>query len=208
MWKRVIWDIPGDRYERMLRFVKELLDLDPFFNTLGRQLSLGQRMRADLGLMLLHEPEILFLDEPTIGLDVLAKRHILDFIKDLNRERRVTVMLTSHDMSELEQLAGRIVLIDQGRPAFDGDFRKLRQTFGDRRRLLIETPDGPAPALRGAAWIKSEGGRHEYSFDTAQTRISDLLAQAAAQTNVLDVEAHRLPIDDVIADSYKAWQGG
>ena len=86
-----------------------------FFHTLARQLSLGQKMRADIALMLLHEPEILFLDEPTIGLDVLAKRNILDFIKTLSRERGVTVMLTSHDMDELEQLAGRIVMIDRGR---------------------------------------------------------------------------------------------
>src|SRR2546427_12361772 len=104
----------------MLGFVRELLGLDEFFKSLARELSLGQKMRAELGLALLHDPELLFLDEPTIGLDVLAKRTILDFIKDLNRDRRVTVMLTSHDMAELEQLAGRIVMIDHGEIAFDG----------------------------------------------------------------------------------------
>ena len=113
-WKRVVWDIPRPRYEHMRDMVKEVLGLGEFFNSLTRELSLGQKMRAELGLALLHEPELLFLDEPTIGLDVLAKRTILDFIKNLNRERRVTVMLTSHDMAELEQLAGRIVMIDHG----------------------------------------------------------------------------------------------
>ena len=113
-WKRVVWDIPQQRYERMLGFVRELLGLDEFMDSLVRQLSLGQKMRADLGLMLMHEPEILFLDEPTIGVDVLARRNILDFIKNLNREKGVTVMITSHDMDELEQLAGRIVMIDRG----------------------------------------------------------------------------------------------
>ena len=126
-WKRVVWDIPRPRYERMLGLVRELLGLDEFFNSLARELSLGQRMRAELGLALLHEPEILFLDEPTIGLDVLAKRTILGFIKELNRERHVTVMVTSHDMAELEQLAGRIVMIDHGEIAFDGDFDRLRR---------------------------------------------------------------------------------
>ena len=121
-WKRVVWDIPQERYERMLDFVRELLGLDEFMDSLARQLSLGQKMRADLGLMLMHEPEILFLDEPTIGVDVLARRHILDFIKDLNREKGVTVMITSHDMDELEQLAGRIVMIDRGRIAFGWAF--------------------------------------------------------------------------------------
>ena len=102
-WKRVVWDIPQERYERMLGFVKEVLGLGEFFQSLVRELSLGQRMRSDLGLALLHEPEILFLDEPTLGLDVLAKRNILQFIKEINQERRMTVMVTSHDMAELEQ---------------------------------------------------------------------------------------------------------
>ena len=114
-WKRVVWNIPRERYQRMVGTVKELLGLDEFYNSLARELSLGQRMRADLGLALLHEPEILFLDEPTLGLDVLAKRKVLQFVKELNRTRNVTVMVTSHDMADLEQLAARIVLIDHGR---------------------------------------------------------------------------------------------
>jgi ABC-2 type transport system ATP-binding protein len=204
-WKRVVWDIPPDRYERMLGLVKELLGLEEFFQSLARELSLGQKMRADLGLALLHEPAILFLDEPTIGLDVLAKRRVLQFIQDLNRERQVTVMVTSHDMSELEQLAGRIVMIDRGKIAFDGDFTRLRREFADRRCLLIQTAGDPPPALRGAEWIKSEAGRHEYRFDASRVQIAALLEQAAAQTEVLDVETHRAPIDDVIADIYEKW---
>src|SRR4051794_27292752 len=205
-WKRVIWDIPAERYEPMLGLLKELLGLHEFFHTMARELSLGQRMRADLGMALLHEPEILFLDEPTLGLDVLAKKSVLGFIRDLNRERRVTVMMTSHDMSDLEQLAGRIVMIHQGNIAFDGDFERLRREFADRRRLLIETAAGAAPVLRGADLVTSEAGRHEYVFDAAQARIGDLLEQAAAQGQVLDVETHRAPIDDVIAEIYRKWQ--
>ena len=155
-WKRVVWDIPRDRYERMLGFVKELLGLDEFFDSLARQLSLGQKMRADLGLMLMHEPEILFLDEPTIGVDVLAKRNILEFIQNLNREQGVTVMITSHDMDELEQLAGRIVMIDKGRIAFDGAFDVLRSHFGDRRRLRLQTKGEQAPVLAQAELLQSE----------------------------------------------------
>jgi ABC-2 type transport system ATP-binding protein len=205
-WKRVVWDIPRPRYDRMLSRLKELLGLDGFFQTAASELSLGQKMRADLGMPLLHEPEILFLDEPTLGLDVLARRGILRFIKDLHQERNVTVMITSHDMAELEQLAGRIVMIDRGKIAFDGDFPRLRQQFGDRRRLLVETAGGPAPALQGADLIGSEAGRHEYRFDAVRVRIADLLEQAAAQSQVLDVETHRAPIDDVIADIYEKWQ--
>jgi ABC-2 type transport system ATP-binding protein len=137
---------------------------------------------------------------------VLAKRMILGFIKELNREQQTTVMVTSHDMAELEQLAGRIVMIDHGRLAFDGPFERLRRELSDRRRLLIETDDGTAPALAGAVLVQSAAGRHEYVFDAAQTKIAALLEQAAAQTQVLDVETHRAPIDEVIADIYSRWR--
>ncbi len=155
--------------------------------------------------MLMHDPEILFLDEPTIGVDVLAKRNILQFVKDLNRERGVTVMITSHDMDELEQLAGRIVMIDKGRIAFDGDFRALRRRFGDRRHLFLETTDTAPPRLAGVRHVHSEGNRHHFTFDAARTPIPALLQQAAGQTTIRDVETHRSRIDDVIADIYEDW---
>jgi ABC-2 type transport system ATP-binding protein len=180
--------------------------LNEFFNSLARELSLGQKMRADLGLTLIHEPEILFLDEPTIGLDVLAKRNILQFIKDLNQREKVTIMLTSHDMSDLEQLAGRIVMIDKGKIAYDGDFDRLRKEFADRRRLLIETESTSAPKLSGATLLQSEAHRHEYIFDASHINIAALLEQASTQTQILDVETHRAPIDAVIADIYEKWQ--
>ncbi len=205
-WKRVVWDIPRERYERMSRLVKELLDLTPFFNSLVRELSLGQRMRADLGLALLHEPEILFLDEPSLGLDVLAKRNILRFLKDINRERQMTVMVTSHDMSELEQLAGRIVMVAQGKIAYDGDFARLRSEFADRRTLILETAGDAAPVLRNATLTGSEAGRHEYTFDATQVSVADLLQQASRQTRLADVETRRADIDDVIADIYEKWR--
>ncbi|HEU5315416.1 MAG TPA: ATP-binding cassette domain-containing protein [Chloroflexota bacterium] len=204
-WKRVVWDVPRERYERMRGFVRELLALDDFFHTAPRELSLGQRMRADLGLALLHEPEILFLDEPTLGLDVLAKRNILSCIKDLNRERHLTVLVTSHDMAELEQLAGRIVMIHRGSIAFDGDFGRLRREAAARRVLTLETGGATAPSLNGAELVGSEGGRHEYVFDASRVTIAALLDQAAAQARVLDVETHQLPIDDVIAGIYERW---
>jgi viologen exporter family transport system ATP-binding protein len=205
-WKRVVWNIPRQRYERMASIVKELLGLDEFYNSLARELSLGQRMRADLGLALLHEPEILFLDEPTLGLDVLAKRKVLQFVKELNRTRNVTVMVTSHDMADLEQLAARIVLIDHGRIAFDGSFDRLRREFADKRRLFIETANGVVPKFAGADWVKSEDCRHEYIFDATRVNIAALLEQAAAQTQIVDVETHRADIDDVIATIYERWQ--
>jgi ABC-2 type transport system ATP-binding protein len=230
-WKRVVWDVPRAQYERTLGFVREVLGLDEFMNSLARELSLGQRMRADLALALLHEPELLLLDEPTLGLDVLAKRNVLRFVKELNRERQLTVVVTSHDMSDLEQLAGRIVMIHQGSIAFDGPFDRLRREFSDRRRLLLETapvdavvsaaagvgvsfdghPPGVsgrngAPHLDGAVLLRGEPGRYEYVFDASRVGIASLLEQAAAQARIVDVETHRAPIDDVIADIYERWQ--
>ena len=205
-WKRVVWNIPQARYDRMLGLVRELLGLDEIYHTLARELSLGQRMRADLGLALLHEPEILLLDEPTIGLDVLARRRILSFLKELNRERGVSVLVTSHDMAELEQLAGRIVLLHEGQIAFDGVFSDLRRLLTRRRVLTLETASPEPPLLDGAELIATDSaGRHEYAFDFRSTSLADLLAQAAAQTEVLDVETHRAPIDQVIADLYEHW---
>jgi viologen exporter family transport system ATP-binding protein len=204
-WKRVVWNIPRERFERMQRLVRDLLGLDDIFHTLARELSLGQRMRADIGLALLHEPEILLLDEPTLGLDVLARRRILSFIKELNRTDGVSVVVTSHDMAELEQLAGRIVLLHEGQIAFDGVFGDLRRLLTQRRVLTIETASPEPPTLLGAELVRTESGRHEFTFDSAQMKLGDLLEQASSQAEVLDVETHRAPIDEVVADLYERW---
>lgn len=204
-WKRVVWDIPQQRYERMLGLLRELLGLDEIFHTLARELSLGQRMRADLALVLLHEPEVLLLDEPTLGLDVLARRRILSFIKEVNRERGLTVIVTSHDMAELEQLAGRIVLLHEGQIAFDGVFADVRRLVSGHRVLTIETSSAEPPVLHGAELVRSEASRHEFAFDASSVKLSDLLEQASAQSEILDVETHRPPIDAVVADLYERW---
>ncbi|MEN3272166.1 MAG: viologen exporter family transport system ATP-binding protein [Actinomycetota bacterium] len=207
-WKRVVWDVPEDRYTRMLGALTELLDLGDLLPALARELSLGQRMRAELGLALLHEPELLLLDEPTIGLDVLGKRRVLAFVKELKAFRDVTVLVTSHDMADLEQLAERIVMVDRGRVAFDGDFRELRRTVTSRRRLILETTSGAAPALPQAELVDSSAGRHTYLYDPALIDVATILAAASAVTEVLDVETHRPDIDDVVADLYEDWRSG
>ena len=206
-WKRVVWDVPDDRYRRMFGELTELLDLGELMPQLARELSLGQRMRAELGLALLHEPRLLLLDEPTIGLDVLGKRRVLGFVKEMKAFRDVTVLVTSHDMADLEQLAERIVMVDRGRVAFDGDFRQLRRTVTTRRRLLLETATADAPPLLDAELVASEGGRHTYLYDPTTVELSALLAAAGAMTTVLDVETHRPDIDEVVADLYEQWRG-
>jgi ABC-2 type transport system ATP-binding protein len=205
-WKRVVWDVPDDRYARMLGALDELLDLRELMPALARELSLGQRMRAELGLALLHEPELLLLDEPTIGLDVLGKRRVLSFVKQLKALRDVTVIVTSHDMSDLETLAERIVMIDRGSIAFDGDFPSLRRTVSSRRRLLLETSSPVAPEVPGATLVESAANRHTYVYDPSNVEVATLIAAASTATDVLDVETHRPDIDDVVADLYERWR--
>jgi ABC-2 type transport system ATP-binding protein len=205
-WKRVVWDVPGDRYRRMLGELTELLDLGDLLPALARELSLGQRMRAELGLALLHEPRLLLLDEPTIGLDVLGKRRVLAFVKELQASRDVTVLVTSHDMADLEQLAERIVMVDRGAVAFDGDFRALRRAVTSRRRLVLETASPDAPALPHAELVASDDGRHSYLYDPELVDVATLLAAASAVSDVLDLETHRPDIDEVVADLYEHWR--
>jgi ABC-2 type transport system ATP-binding protein len=207
-WKRAVWGIEDARFERSFDELIALLDLDELLATTARELSLGQRMRADIALALLHEPELVLLDEPTLGLDVLARRRILGFLERVNRERGTTVVVTSHDMAELEQLAGRIVMIHRGEVAFDGDWSALRRTASRHRVLVLETADGRAPELAGAEYRGSSGDRHEYVFDGASVPLAELLARAGRQTEIVDVETHRPPIDAVVADLYERWQQG
>jgi ABC-2 type transport system ATP-binding protein len=115
------------------------------------------------------------------------------------------VVVTSHDMAELEQLAGRIVLLHEGEIAFDGDFSELRRLLTGRRVLILETSTAEPLALVGAELVRSEAGRHEYAFDPRRVTLAQLLEQASAMTDVLDVETHRAPIDEVVADLYEHW---
>ena len=136
-WKKAVWNIPEKVYQENLSLVTELLDLGDILKTFARELSLGQRMRADIAMLLLHGPELIFLDEPTLGLDVLAKQQMIRFLKKINRERGTTVVVTSHDMNDLEEMAQRMVLLNKGQIAFDGSFDELREVLGGFYRIQI-----------------------------------------------------------------------
>jgi ABC-2 type transport system ATP-binding protein len=205
-WKQAVWDIPKDRYERMKATVVDLLDLGSFMNTFARELSLGQRMRADLGLMLLHEPELILLDEPTLGLDVLAKRQMIDFLKRINNENGTTVVVTSHDMDDLEEMARRIVLLSAGQIAFDGSFDELRRSVGGQRRLAVTTEEPVAPKLLTARHIESKGVVHEYEFDADKVAVREVFLEASQQPGVCDLEVRRVPIESIVAELYKKWR--
>ena len=205
-WKKVIWNIPDDLYRSNLVMVTELLDIGPLLKTFARELSLGQRMRADLAMMLLHSPEVILLDEPTLGLDVVAKRQMIDFLKRINREQRVTIVVTSHDMDDLEEMAQRILMIAAGKIAFDGSFDGLRQLTGSPTRIRIAAGGAQAPVLPGMRLIGHEDGALEYEADLGKTEVKDVLRLVSQIDGVRDVEITKAPIEQVIAELYRAWK--
>jgi ABC-2 type transport system ATP-binding protein len=205
-WKRVVWDIPDDVYNRNLDMVIELLDIGELMKTFARELSLGQRMRADLAMMLLHSPTLILLDEPTLGLDVVAKRQMIEFLKKINHENGVTIVVTSHDMDDLEEMAQRILMISGGKVAYDGSFDGLRDITGNLTRFTI-TMDGDFKlSLDGGKLINEDKGVYEFEVDVSITPIKHLLRQLSDADGVKDVEINKAPIEQVITGLYNSWK--
>ena len=205
-WKRVVWNIPNDVYKRNLDMVTQLLGIGELMKTFARELSLGQRMRADLAMMLLHSPTLILLDEPTLGLDVVAKRQMIDFLKKINRENNVTIVCTSHDMDDLEEMAQRILMISNGKIAYDGSFDGLRGITGNLTRFTVTMDSGSALSLDGGKIISSNNGIYEYEVDVTLTPIKYLLRQISDANGVKDVEINKAPIEQVIAGLYADWK--
>lgn len=206
-WKKDVWNIPEEVYERNLQMATELLDLSDILKTFARELSLGQRMRADIAMLLLHGPDLIFLDEPTLGLDVLAKQQMIGFLKRLNKEQGTTVVVTSHDMDDLEEMAQRVVLLNKGNIAFDGDFNALRDVMGGFYRILITTqPEMPPLSLLDMKLLKSENDVHEYEFDRTKLPIHEVLGNLSKFSQIRDVEIKKAPIEDVVANLYLSWK--
>jgi ABC-2 type transport system ATP-binding protein len=205
-WKRVVWDIPDDVYRRNLALVTDLLDLSGLTGTFVRELSLGQRMRADLALMLLHEPELILLDEPTLGLDVVAKRQMIGFLKNLNREKGVTIVVTSHDMDDLEEMAQRVLMVSSGHIVYDGGFDGLRLVAGSLSRLSLTMSDGRVPEIGNARLLSAERGVYTFEVDLDKTPVQELLRCVSLIEEVRDVELRKAPIEEVIAGLYQSWR--
>lgn len=206
-WKKVVWAIPDKAYRDRLAMITDLLDLGELLKTYARELSLGQRMRADLALMLLHSPELIFLDEPTLGLDVLAKRQMIDFLKRINKEEGTTIVVTSHDMDDLEEMAQRIVLLSKGELAFDGSFDQLRKIAGGMCRIRLTLGRNGPPEIKGGRLLSGENSIYEYEFDTNLVSVPEVLAQIALVEGVIDVEINKAPIEQVVAELYTKWKG-
>ena len=199
-----IYRIPADRYRRNLEEFLELLDLGRLLDTPVRQLSLGQRMRGDIAAALLHDPEILYLDEPTIGLDVISKGRLREFLRRLNAERGTTLLLTTHDLQDIEALCRRVIVIDHGTAIFDGPLSDLHGQGGSTRTLVVDLVDtGPAIEVPGAVARKVEGPRQWLSFP-AHASAAPIVAAVAAAYDVADLSIQEPAIEDVIRDLYSS----
>jgi len=198
-----MYRIPDKRYRHNMDLFRDILGLDPFINTPVRSLSLGQRMRADLCAALLHDPKLLFLDEPTIGLDVVAKDKIRQFIKHVNEERKTTIILTTHDLQDVEKLCERVIIIDHGQLLFDGTLEALNNRFGGQRTLQVDFAETyPDVSIEGAGLISHEGLQATYQFDRDILSASDLISRLSNRYKISDLSVREPAIEDTIRRIY------
>jgi ABC-2 type transport system ATP-binding protein len=199
-----IYKIPPTRFQRNLAEFRDILDLDLFLNAPVRSLSLGQRMRADICAALLHDPTLLLLDEPTIGLDVVAKERIRRFIRHVNEERGTTVLLTTHDLSDVEKLCRRVMIIDRGQLLFDGRLADLRNRFGTTRELMVEFEESyPDVTVEGAQVSASDGHRVTYRFERKVVTASTLIGRLSTRFRIRDLSVREPEIESIIRRIYE-----
>ncbi|MBM3459243.1 MAG: ABC transporter ATP-binding protein, partial [Armatimonadetes bacterium] len=201
---REVYRIPPGEYAATRDEVIELLSLAPLLAVPVRQLSLGQRMRCDLAAALLHRPSLLFLDEPTIGLDAVSKLAVRQFVRRLNQERGVTVILTTHDMDDIEALCSRILLIGNGKILLDGSLDELRRQVTGERWLILDLEEGaellPDPELEV---LRQEGPRVTLRYDPDRIATADLITRVCARHRIRDLLVQNPPIEEIVSRLYE-----
>ena len=211
-----IYEIDDERYKKQMAFLDDVLELQSFIKTPVRTLSLGQRMRADIAASLLHNPKVLFLDEPTIGLDVVVKDNIRKAVTYINQQEGTTVILTTHDLDDISMLCKRIVMIDHGRKVYDGSLRDLKLKYGQMRELVFEAVDAVSlPALdysaafadcgleEGDLTVKTEGAVVTVDFNTDRISVERMLNYTLSTLHVKDVNLKDADIEEIIRRLYR-----
>lgn len=200
---RVLYQIPMDRYKRNLDFFDNALQIGQFLKTPPRTFSLGQRMRADIACSLLHDPEIIFLDEPTIGLDVVAKQGVREMLSTVNREKGVTVLLTTHDMGDIERLCKRVLIIAGGKLIYDGTLDRVKEKFGTLKTMQVEF-EGSAEkvALEGVEVLKYEPTKQTLRFDNRLHPVTDVIKRIADRHRVVDLSVRDVDIEEIARRIY------
>jgi ABC-2 type transport system ATP-binding protein len=201
---RAIYDVPAERYKANMDYFTELLEMGDFLGTPVRQLSLGQRMRGDFAAAMLHDPKIVFLDEPTIGLDVVAKEAIRSFIAGINRERGTTFILTTHDLADVERLCRRIVLIDHGALIFDGEIDALRNTYGTHRTLVVEFSEPQTHVEMEDTEVELTAPTvARFRFDRRTLSAETLILRVAERYSVRDLSIEEPDLESMIRRIYR-----
>ncbi|PZR57995.1 MAG: sugar ABC transporter ATP-binding protein [Candidatus Meridianibacter frigidus] len=200
---RAIYAVPATRYRRNLDDFIARLEMAEFLRTPVRQLSLGQRMRGDFAAAMLHDPQIVYLDEPTIGLDVVAKEAIRDFVSTINAERGTTIILTTHDLADVERLSKRIVLIDRGTIIYDGPIERIKEQYGTHRTLVVTFSEPQRElSLPEAELIENEANIARFRFDRTLVRADALIREAAERYPLLDVSIEEPDLETIIRRIY------
>jgi len=198
-----IYEVSDENYKERIDEFNEVLQLSDFWDQPVRKLSLGQKMRCELAAAFLHHPKIVYLDEPTIGLDVAVKERIRDFIKKMNREENITVMLTTHDIGDIEDLCERIVVLDEGKKIYDGQLRSLVDRFTSRKLVMdIENNGSFNTDLSGVLNIQRNGSSIELTFDREVVSASELMQEILESYEVLDFEIQEPDIETVVKKVY------
>ena len=199
-----IYEIPQNLYKENLEFFSELLQLQPFLSTPVRRLSLGQRMRCDLTAALLHNPEILYLDEPTIGLDVVAKEQVRQFLREVNAERQVTVILTTHDLNDVEKVCQRLIIIDNGKIIYDGGIDALKKRYGKTRMLIVDLAQTYSEIqLEGVDLTRRDGNRIWLAFDRDTISASEVIVQLTGRYEIQDLTISEPEIEEIVRRIYE-----
>ena len=203
---RDIYRVEEAAYKQTLEELTELLNLSEILKTPTRSLSLGQRMRCEIAASLLHRPTMLFLDEPTIGLDAVSKIAVRQFIKRLNKEQGTTVILTTHDMQDIEALTERILLIGKGRILLDGSLEELKRRASVQKTLVVEYAGAQPVLCAGMTIHESREGRMVIALDPAVCKASEAIAKLAAQTEITDISVSGISAEEMVASLYKEYQ--
>lgn len=201
---RRIYRVASKDYKRNMGLFNDLLGINEFIKTPVRKLSLGQRMRCDLAAALLHNPDILYLDEPTIGLDIVAKDKIRSFLKDINRERKTTIIITTHDLSDVEKLCERMMIIDRGRIIYDGSVAQIKERYGKKRTLIADLrEDDNDIAIENAKLIRRMERRIWLQFNRDITSASQLISELSQQCDIIDLTIEEPEIETIVAKIYE-----
>ena len=199
-----IYEIPQNLYKQNLEFFSDLLQLQPFLSTPVRRLSLGQRMRCDLTAALLHNPEILYLDEPTIGLDVVAKEQVRQFLRQVNAERQVTVILTTHDLNDVEKVCQRLIIIDSGKIIYDGGIDALKKRYGKTRMLIVDLAQAYSDIqLESVNLTRRDGNRIWLAFDRDTISASEVIARLTERYEIQDLTISEPEIEEIVRRIYE-----